>query len=316
MQQTRREFLDEFLGFVGELGDDDARDVAEQTANRVIQAIWTKYPWSMFVSPAQLQLTLAVNQRGYALPDHFGRFGKGKVRNLTQGCPLTLRDLELIREDHPDQGTTREIAGQPELYCLSGMTGVSRQPLVAGDPLEVLSDNAADVDVVVEVAGDDATGRWTRNQVTLNGTTPIAIGTWSYIDEFSKAYPDDVEPDTPRTSSRGNVTLRKVAGAVALESLFSAESSREHRLFTVYPKPNAADVLGIPFLRRPKRLLHDADLIPLNWGPAIFEEMLLQWRTNTGEVPADGTIPRPALNDLIALENASMSRRTTRPFFI
>ena len=37
------------------------------------------------------------------------------------------------------------------------------------------------------------------------------------------------------------------------------ESAKEHNVLTVYPTPASADVLAVPIIRRPKRLLHDAD---------------------------------------------------------
>lgn len=317
MQSTRREFLDDFLGFVGELADPNARSVAARLLNQSITKIWMQHPFREYRSPVPFQLTLTTNQARYSLPDYVGRLGPGRVRNASQGGralePVGRGDLELL---HSEIGTTSETSGPSRQYELVGVSGVHTQPVVTGDALEVVSDNVADLDVVVAIAGDDSTGRWTRNQVTLNGTTAVAIGTWSFVDEFGKSYQQTATAVTDWTTSRGTVTLRKVAGAVELQKLFTQESAHEHPIFLVYPKPSAADTLLLPVMRKPKRLFRDADPLPSLWDPAIWEEMLVQWSVNTGELPAIQALqlPRPALRDLVAFDNEQRGPATRVPF--
>lgn len=317
MHKSRRELLDDFVAFMGETGDDNARNTAERALNRSLTALWLKHPWRQFRSPVPFQLTLAINQARYALPDYFGRVGPGEVRNLTQGGKIVhaLPDGGSDR-GYPESGTTSETAGSPLRYETAGVCGVYTQPAVTGDALEVVSDNAADTDIVVAIDGDDSSGRWTRRQVTLSGTVPVAIGTWVFVDEFAKAYQASVTPVTELTSSRGTVTLRKTSDATALQTLFAQESAKEHTVFAVVPKPVAADVLAIPILRRPKRLFHDADPVPDLWEPAIWEEMTIAWKVNTGDMSVGESLnlPRPAFLDLLAFDNASKGRARTRPY--
>jgi hypothetical protein len=185
----------------------------------------------------------------------------------------------------------------------------------AGEALEVLSDDAGDVDVYATVTGQDGAGRWTRNQVLLQGLAAVALGTWSYVDEFAKAYAAASTPATAFTSSRGNVTLRRAAGAIERQKLFPQESAREHPVLTLYPKPSAADILAIPVIRRAKRLFHDSDPLPDLWEPALLEDMLIYWKQNTGEADlAAAVAPRPALADLLATDNESRGPNYTVPF--
>lgn len=317
MHSTRREFLDDFLTFVGELNDSGARSLAAGLLNRSITAIWLKHAFREYRSPVPFQLTLTANQARYSLPDYVGRVGPGKVRNSTQRG----RQMERAREGdleiyHPEIGTTAETAGLPQLWDIAGVSGVHTQPAVAGDALEVLSTDAADIDIVVAIAGDDSTGRWTRNQVTLTGTVAVGIGTWSFVDEFGKSYVATVTAATEFTTSRGTVTLRKTAGATELQKLFTQESAHEHEIFIVYPKPDAADTLLIPVIRRPKRLLRDADAVPEMWSPALWEEMLIQWHVNGGEMSVAQALqlPRPAFGDLVAFDNEQRGPSYTTPF--
>lgn len=317
MHKSRREFLDDFLSFVGESADDTARNVAERLLNRSLTTIWLKKPWRQFRSPVPFQLTLTVNQSRYALPDYFGRVGPGAVRNLTRGGSIVHPMPDGGNDiDYPESGTTSETAGQPARYEIVGVCGVYTQPASTGDALEVVSDNVSDTDVVVAISGDDASGRWTRNQVTLTGTTAVAIGTWAFVDELGKAYQASATPVTELTSSRGTVTLRKVTGGTVLQTLFAQESSKEHPVFTLVPKPVAADVLAIPILRRPKRLFHDADVIPDLWEPVVWEEMVIGWQVNTGDLSLAESLnlPRPAYIDLVAFDNASKGPSRTRPY--
>lgn len=317
MHSTRRDFLDDFLSFVGEKNDLEARAVAARVLNRAMTAIWLKHPFREYRSPVPLRLTLTVNQARYSLPDYVGRIGPGQVRNATRnGRPLTPRvdgDTEAYR---PNQGTAAEVAGPPTEYEFAGVSGVHTQPASTGDALEVVSDNAADVDILAAIAGDDSTGRWTRNQVRLTGIVAVAIGTWSYLDEFGKAYLSTATPATDLLSSRGTITLRKVAGATELQKLFAQEASHEHPIFAVYPKPSSADVLLLPVMRKPKRFVHDADPIPDLWDPALWEEALIQWAVNRNEMKLAEAIavPRPAFRDLAMFDNEQRGRAASVPF--
>lgn len=317
MHSTQRELLDAFVSFVGDAADDTSRSIAAGCLSRALTQLWIKHPWRIFRSPAAWQLTLAADQAQYALPDYFGRVGPGEVRNLTQaGRPLPrLQDGELERA-FPLTGTDDEIAGEPKRYEIAGTCGVHTQPDVTGEVLEVLSNDADDVDVEVAIAGDDAYGRWTRALVTLMGSTPVSLGTWSYVDELGKAYADAAIAETPNTSSRGTITVRKTSDTTELQTLFRHESAKAHDVLTLYPKPDAAYVLAFPVIRKPKRLIAGADAIPDLWTPALWEEMLVQWGMSGGDltIAAAGAVPRPNFIELVQLENQQKGRAMKRPF--
>lgn len=316
MHLSRRQLLDDFLTFVGEGDDADARNVAERLLNKTLTALWLKYPWSSYRSPVPYQLTLTANRRRYSLPDYFGRVGPGQPRNLTRGTPLRPLQPGDLERFFPQAGTSFEVADLPRAYEIAGVSGVHTQPAATGDALTVVSDSAADTDIVVAITGDDISGRWTRRQVALLGLTAVAIGTWTFVDELGKAYQFGATPVTELTSSRGTVTLKVQSSGAELQSLFLQESSKEHQILTVYPKPSAADQLAIPVIRRPKRLLFDADPIPDLWEPALWEELLIEWKVNRGELNpvTASSAPRPAFIDLVAHENSLTPRPISRPY--
>jgi hypothetical protein len=307
VHSTRREFLDDFLQFVGEKDDANARILAGRLLNQAVTEIWLKHPWRVYRSSVPLKLTLTINQARYALPDYVGRVGPGRCRNSTRGgCIINQVPTGQLDQRDPVHDTSSEQAGAPREWDLVGGCGVATQPLPAGEALEVLSDNAADTDVVVAIAGDDSTGAWTRNQVTLNGPNAVPIGTWSFVDDFGKSYQASSTPVTDLTTSRGTVTLRKATDhTTVLQRLFAQESAREHPIFVVYPKPFAADTLLLPIIRKPKRLLQDADPIPDLWDPMVWEEMLVQWMVNTGDLTlaAAMQLPRPKFLEMVSFDN-------------
>jgi hypothetical protein len=321
MMQTRRELLDELLDFVGHGDDSGARDSAELILNRCLQRLWMKRAWRQFQNPNPYQLTTVSGTRAYSLPAHFGRTtgNDGMIRNLTTGAWLTPISKEDLDEQNPGAGTTFDLIGQPEQYCLFGTQPVATQPSVAGDALEVVSDSALDVAVRVEVSGITSTGEWDRQQVTLTGTAPVAIGTWkNQLDGFSKAYPDGTAPTTELTSSEGTVSLRKVSDATVLGRLLPYEAAREHQAIIFDPTPDAVYSIMVPFMRGVQRLYRDADPIPANWGPALFEEMEIEWQVEAGDLSraAAMQLPRPCFVDLICFENAAeaQAKRQRRPF--
>jgi hypothetical protein len=315
MHYARREVLDDFVRFVGEESDDDARNVAERLLNDAMTTIWLREPWAVFRSPVPLQLTLVAGQSRYAMPQYFGRVGPGKIRNLTRGSTLTPLQKGQADDVYPTAGSAFETTGTPVQWEMAGTCGVSTQPDPAGSSLEIFSDNADDTDIVVSLTGDDVAGVWQRKRIPLTGTTPVPVGTFVWIDELGKSYVASATPVTELTSSRGTVTLRTVGGTI-LQALLDIETAAQHDVLVVYPTPNAADVLAIPILRRPKRLLYDGDLIPDLWYPAVFEAMVIGWKVNVGElnVLAASNAPRPRLVDLIAFEHANAPRPVGRPY--
>ncbi len=316
MQFTRREALDEFLDFVGESNDSGARNVAERELNNAITAIAQSHKFLWLLSPAPFELTLVVNQRSYALPPYFGLVQDERFRNLSSYGYIYMRAKHYVDEVYPRAGTSVEIAGRVKDALFAGHVGVQTQPASTGDALELVSSDVADVGIVVTIGGTDGNGVWQRAQYSLNGTTPVAAGTWSYIDEGpAKSYPFGSTPVTEFTTSRGTVTLRKAGAGATLQSLLPAESAREHDVVTFYPKPSTADIVSIPFYRRPARLLNDGDPLPDDWWPAIKEEMLIQWRVNTGELATDSDqVPRPKRNLLIEMDNLKRPRPQKQPF--
>lgn len=311
MQTTRREILDDFLGWVTEGGDSVARNLAERALNRAVLALWLKQPWAQFRANVPYTFTTTAGIREYVLPAHFGRIAHrdGLIRNTTRGIDLTQLDQSDLDSFDGLAGTSLETQGQPRRYVLDNTVGVSVQPATTGEACEVVSSDALDVAVRVFVEGFDANGLSTRTQVTLTGTTPVAVGTWSRIERFGKSYPEGIDPTTELTSSAGTVTLRVVAGAT-LQTLSSDRSAVELPVLTLYPLPDTAESYVVPYMRAPQAMLRDADPLPRFWGNALFEEMQIAWHVNRGKLLTDAQVPRPHLADLIALENSNRVART------
>lgn len=321
MQSTRREALDELLDFVGHADDADARNTAELILNRCLQRIWMKRAWRSFLNPTPYTFVTVAATRSYALPPHFGRMSgiDGAIRNLTNGGKLFPIAKEDLDDQNPAAGTVFDTTGPPKWYALAGTQPVRTQPAAAGEALEVVSDSAADAAVRVEVSGITSTGDWTRQQVTLTGLAPVAIGTWvDKLDGFSKAYPDGTDPTTELTSSEGTVTLRKVVGGTVLATLLPQESAREYQALTLDPTPDGVYTIAVPFIRGVQRMFRDADPLPANWGPALFEEMEIEWQVETGTLARSAAmqLSRPCFIDLVCLENAAaaQAQRKRMPF--
>ena len=312
MQPSRRELLDDFLDFVGEQSDANARNTAERLLNRALHTLWLKHPWKQFVMPAPFSLTTVADQRSYALPAHFGRVLGGRIRNLTTPRDLVGIEPETLQSAFPDAGTTLEVASAPQLFMVSGTCGVGVLRATT-DLVSAVSTSALDVTQRVTVEGYDSSGNWLRQSATLNGLTPvdfpIRVVPWT----FGKSVVAGTNPSTELSSSVGSVLLSGLIYGATLQTLLPYESAVEHQVITLYPKPSAAgEVIAVPFLRGLVRSLYDGDPIPNNWQEAVFEEMTIQWRVNTGELTLDTlNVARPKFLDLLAFEQAN--RFGTRP---
>lgn len=307
MQQSRRELVDEVLAIVGEADDATARTLAETLINTAILRIWMKHPFRTF-RMADYTFATTANTRAYPLPHYFGRIPPppATLRNITTGSPIAFLPQDDITAVFPAQGTTLEVGGVPSRAFIGGSVGVGVQPASSGQALEVISDAIADSTTVkVTVEGIDGNDRENRTQVSLNGTTAVAVGTWKKILTFSKAYADGTTPTTERTSSAGNVSLRIVSSGSVLQLLLPMESAVDRPEITLHPVPNGVYSVSVPVLRMPRRLMYDGDMVPSLWGPAIRDYMIRNWRVSTGEIAEEGLAPYPSLLDLIALDNVS-----------
>lgn len=318
MQTSRRDLLDDFLAYVNAAGDVAMRDQAERLVNRVVECIWLKRAWRQFIVPTAYEFSTVANTRSYVLPEYFGRVSSPTraIRNLTRGTWLEPLDRGDLEETDPTIGTSLEPPGCPAFYEIAGVSPVQTQPASTGDALEWISDSAADVTVVAFLEGLDASGVMTQTQVTLNGLTAVAAGTWSQVHAAGKAYPAGTTPTTELTTSAGTVSLRKVSGSTVIQTLAPWQTSRSHQTIVLYHVPDGVYTIGVPVLRAPQRILRDADPLPAFWTNAIFEKMVLGWRVADRNMDADGADVWPALIDLITYDNAQTAQafRQRQPF--
>lgn len=307
MLQTQRELLDDFLSFSTEHGDSVARAIANRALNRALLTIWLKHPWAQFRAQSPYEFATVAGTRDYVLPRHFGRMAArdGAIRNLTQPREIFPVNRDDLNATHPSAGTSLETRGAPDRYLLDNTIGVSVQPAAAGEACELVSSSADDDDVDVYLEGLDASGVYKATKVTLTGTTPVAAGTWSRIEQFGKGYAAGTDPAVDQTTSVGTVTLRTVAGPTTLQTLLPDESGLDLVVLTLVPVPDAVYTIAVPYMLMPRRLYRDSQPLPRLWGNVLFEELCVSWLVNKGKVASDASVPRPHLADLLALENAS-----------
>jgi hypothetical protein len=306
MQSTRRELLDDFLDFVGEPDDDDARNVAERLLNRSIDSIYLKHPFKQFRAPAAHEITLVAGTRSYALPSWFGRFQpRVSAFDLTHQSEVTLIDEMLLKQNDPVVGTSLEPRADPLYAYLGGMSALETEVSTAGTPLEAVSDNANDTNIELSVEGIDSNNRQKRTKVTLTGMVAVALGTWKPPVMFvGKAYQQAIDAPTEFTSSLGTVTVQGAGAGAPYLTLQADESAKQQQMVNVSPLPASTTVLALPYLLAPKKMLYGSDALPMWWDAAIWEEMLIQWRINAGEVTLDTNVPRPEFVNLVAFDNS------------
>lgn len=330
MNESRREIIDRLVTFMGELGDSGARVVAEQLLMHAIHKIWIRHPFRSFLMPDPYLVVTAAGVRSYVLPPWFGRIANrdGRIRNLTSGdllCPLEGEELYLV---HPEAGSAIDTdTGDPSNYVIAGVAGVNVQ-LTANTPLEAVSSSVDDVDVQAVLEGVDNNGQFNQIAVTLNGTAPVALGTWRTLQMFSKSFPQGIAAPTSDqvlagarsyTSSRGTIKLQNATDHVTIyQTLLPHESLREQSTITFWKTPQAVQSIAVPILRLPRRLVNDADPVPAMWGPALFEEARKEYAVNNGDlsIAAANQLVCPATIDLMCWDNELRSggRSHTVPF--
>lgn len=309
MQTSRRELLDDFLAFVNATGDTRKRDIAERLLNRVLEKIWMLRGWTCFIDPDGWSFSTVALTRAYALPDHFGRVsGNNRViRNLTSGQQIFPLDRNAAEEAYPDTETSLDAPGTPVEYWIAGTTPVQAQPSSSGQALEVVSSSASDTTVRAYIEGLSTGNLVVQNQVTLNGTTPVALGTFKRVLQFGKSYPAGTDPTTELTTSVGTVTLRVTAGAT-LQTLAPWQSARDHQTIVLRPTPASVISIGLPILRAIESYYLDATPLPPFWTNAVFDGLVHFWRVGDHDVSEDGAGMWPSLKELIEHDNAQLAQ--------
>ncbi|HEY3486146.1 MAG TPA: hypothetical protein VGK49_12230, partial [Ilumatobacteraceae bacterium] len=265
---TVRDALDQLLKDAGELGDAQARSIGLSLLNDAIYDIWMAHAWLDYQSPSPLAISLAAARSRYALPNHVGRLLDPVQLRTAPYAMLQPIARDLAGEAYKGMGTSDAPTGLPKHYGVTGIVGVLTQPASTGEAIEVVSSSASDTNVQVTVRGDDTDGVQRTVRVTLGGTSPVALGTFTWLDEFGKATVNTATP-TAGQSSVGTITLRTVTDQTTLQSLDKYESAREHKILQIYPVPDAAYTLAVPFMRRPQPLVADSDPIPGDWWKAV-----------------------------------------------
>lgn len=319
MLESRREIVDRYLAFVGELADPTARTIAEQLLDSVILELWLRHPFRSFLMPDPYQFATVAGTRNYILPAYFGRVASRdkRLQNQTTGGRIAPVDGRTLYDQIPNAGTAADTqTGPPSYYSIAGQVGVLAQVAAAGVTLEIVSSDALDLDVDVIVEGVDDTGVYTVAKTTLNGINAVAVaGTWTKLQNVSKMWPQSAQASGPSSmatitgalsysSSRGTVTVRKTGGAPVYQKLLPWESMREHWVLSLFPAADAVYTINVPVIRAPRRSVYDADPVPTMWGPAIFEQMLNKWKASTGDASSDQG--NEALIALIAYDNAGV----------
>jgi hypothetical protein len=306
LSQTRKEFLDDFLNFVAEPDDDDARNVAERLLNQAVDSIYMRHPFRQFRAPNAFEITTVANTRSYALPSWFGRLlPRTPAFNLTRQSQLEPLDEIAAKAADPTIGTSVETVGAPQGFFIGGTSALDTEVSTSGTALEAISDNASDTDIVLSIEGMDSTGRQKRAKIQLTGTIAVAIGTWKPpVMRVGKSYPEGSTPATEFTSSRGTVTIRAAGAGATYLTLPADEGSAEHLMVSLVHVPDSVYTIALPYLQAPRRLMYDSDPLPQWWGPALFERMTHLWRVNTGEIPTVEGLPTPEFVNLVAFDNA------------
>ncbi len=317
MQMTRREILDTVLRRAGELGDSVARNRAESELDLALTDLWISQPWRSLVMDHEFD-TVA-SQGAYALPYWFGRFplegANGPIiRNLSRGG----EEIAIVERSEAVQLHTRidaddEVAGEVVMAYLDGVSGVTTQPLAAGSAIEVVSDSTDDVAVRATVEGYDASGVAQITEVELNGTTAVAMGTWSKVWNFSKGYPTGTAPATEHLSSVGTVTLQYV-GSTAMQALLPWQSAQDHaRLRLVRMPVRTGDTLSVPMIRTIQAMRYGSQELPRFWGPVVLDMVMAGWRSGDRTKRGSDQLEQlGSYRNLVAFDNSAARGRTAR----
>jgi hypothetical protein len=114
--------------------------------------------------------------------------------------PIVAADLQKYQSANHPKADTGTSGG-----AIAATKYLDQLVLAANDQTEAVSDNAGDTTQTITIVGRDAAGAiQTEGPVTLNGTTPVALGTTTY---------ERILQVTKSAATTGTVTIRRDAAA-------------------------------------------------------------------------------------------------------
>jgi hypothetical protein len=207
----------------------------------------------------ELSLTLTATQAVYGVAMSMHKMVG--VTDVTNNHPVQATTMEQLDLHDPDRSDT----GAVWQYALMGIFGVQTQPSSAST-LSIVSSSASDTSVV-RVRGVTSNNVIETEAVTLTGTTPVAT-TLSYttVYDFSKT-----------AATVGRLTATSNSGAITNVVMPAEDLSMEFQHLRVWRTPDAADVLRLRYLRRPRALVNpqDAPDVPQRWHELILHGTLV-----------------------------------------
>lgn len=193
------------------------------------------------------------DQSRYALPQAVARVHR--MWQADDERKLTEQSMGWYRTAVPDPTVQ---TGDPEVFCVQGMTRVAKQPSNASQ-LWVKSTAAGDTQVL-RIEGAITGGYQQIANVTLTGTTAVQIGTlatWEQVDNVYLA-----------TAAVGTVTLHEDSGTgTELARIALGATMPHYWTIHLWPTPSSAQTLTLDYAREVRDMSQNADepLLPLDF---------------------------------------------------
>lgn len=201
-----------------------------------------------------ISFATVANQSRYALPQAVARVHR--MWHAGDERVLTEQSMGWYRAIAPDPSVQ---TGDPEVFCVQGMTRVAQQPADASQ-IWAKSTNASDTAIVLRIEGVITGGYQQIANVTLTGTTAIQIGTLATWEQVDSVYIS--------TAAAGTVTLHEDSGTgTELARIAIGATMPHYWTIHLWPTPTDAQTLSLDYAREVRDMSQNTDepLLPLDF---------------------------------------------------
>ena len=248
---TLAEMADDVCARIGDFRP-ETYILVKQFLRREFVSLWDARLWN----DSRVAVNVASNGEQLILPEYIDRvIGVRADPGLGQ---LGQMDAEYVLSVYPT--IFEETTGTQFGFSYLTSVGVKTLPVPdVGEKLAIRSTSASDATGNVFVYGEDSGGLEVRENVALNGTTPV-LTTNTYKTPLTITKP---------ANTAGDIIVMGNTSAVELQRIYAGERERKHLRLWLFPPNTASETCLVVGKRRLLPLVNDQDT-PLLRGAVTY----------------------------------------------
>lgn len=240
---TRGQIVDAVADFIQDTAE-NRKAMIRVAVDMAFRDALQRYDWPGLVRWKDAAVTVAQAQAYFHAPEE----ARSLITVIDSTVPFQLSEFDLLGLVSPLHGDVN-ISGSVVAYGKESDVAINEK-FASATALELVSDAADTRTVWMTGFQSDAP---VRKSFVLNGTMPVAVGTWDDVTEMSVA----------TTNATNTVSLRKVTEGTVVSRIRPRFTSVNFQRFRLAAVPAQSTVLRLIYRYTPPPIFDDAHVFPI-----------------------------------------------------